>query len=119
MASQQPLALIIGSTGATGNGITKALAASGNFLVAALVRPSSLQKPAVSELRAQGVEIRAGDIKDDSESLKNVLEGADILISAVAVFVIPDQRDIFRLAKEVDVQRVIPCDFGTAYRTPS
>ncbi|TBU25824.1 hypothetical protein BD311DRAFT_808870 [Dichomitus squalens] len=50
-----------------------------------------------SELHAQGVEVRAGDIKDDSESLKKVLEGVDILINAV----------------EVGVQRVIPCDFGT------
>ncbi|TBU26592.1 NAD(P)-binding protein [Dichomitus squalens] len=113
MTGQQPLVLIIGSTGNTGNGITKALVASGNFRVAALIRPSSLDKPAVSELRAQGIEIRAGDIKDDSESLKKVLEGVDILISTVVRSAIQDQRDIFRAAKEVGVQRVIPCDFGS------
>ena len=37
----------------------------------------------------------------------------DILVSAVVAWVIREQRDIIRAAKEVGVQRVVPCDFGT------
>lgn len=36
-----------------------------------------------------------------------------IFISAVDPRVLDDQKDAFRAAKEVGVQRVIPCDFAT------
>ncbi|KAI1784381.1 NAD(P)-binding protein [Ganoderma leucocontextum] len=113
MASQKPLVLVVGATGITGRIITNALLTSGDFRVAAIIRPSSLSKPAVSDLRARGVEIRTGDINDGVESLKKTLEGADILVSAVVAWVISEQRDVIRAAKEVGVQRVVPCDFGT------
>ena len=77
------------------------------------MRPSSLSKPAVADLRARGVEIRTGDLNDGVESLKQTLAGADILVSAVVPSAIREQRDIIRAAKEVRVQRVVPCDFGT------
>ena len=79
--------------------------------MAALVRSASLSKPETERLRAAGVEIREGDVTDDYEKLKKVVEGVDILISAVYALVIPLQRNIFRAAKEAGVKRIIPCDF--------
>ncbi|PIL32964.1 hypothetical protein GSI_05082 [Ganoderma sinense ZZ0214-1] len=113
MASQKPLVLVLGATGATGKVIANALLESGNFRVAAVVRPSSLSKPAVADLRARGAEIRTGDLNDGLESLKQTLAGADILVSAVIAWAISQQRDLILAAKEVGVQRVVPCDFGT------
>ena len=78
-----------------------------------MVRAASLSKPATEQLRAAGVEIREGDATDDYEKLRKVVEGVDVLISAVYATVVPLQRDIFRAAKEMGVKRVVPCDFGT------
>ena len=50
---------------------------------------------------------------DDYEELKGHLQGVDILISAVNARVVGQQREIFRAAKEVGVQRVVPCDWAT------
>ncbi|KAI1782257.1 NAD(P)-binding protein [Ganoderma leucocontextum] len=119
LVSQKPLVLVVGATGTTGKNITDAVLASGNFKlvaiqrVGALIRPSSLSKPAVSELRARGVEIRTGDLNDSIESLRQSLEGVDILVSTIAVWAISQQRDIIRAAKAAAVERVVPCDFGT------
>ena len=78
-----------------------------------LVRPTSVTKPATETLKASGVEIRVGSLTDDFEKLKQHLEGVNILISAVDARVVGEQREIFRAAKEVGVQRVVPCDWAT------
>ncbi|KAI0359473.1 NAD-P-binding protein [Trametes cingulata] len=113
MASDKPLALVLGATGTTGGSIVKGLLESGNFRVAALVRPASISKPVTQEFRSAGVEIRTGDLQDGIPRLKEVLEGVDILISAVDGKVVLDQKDVLRAAKELGtVKRVVPCDFA-------
>ena len=37
----------------------------------------------------------------------------DILVSSVVPWAIADQKNIIRAAKEVDVKRVVPCEFAT------
>ncbi|KAI0740568.1 NAD(P)-binding protein [Earliella scabrosa] len=113
MSNNKPLVLVLGATGQTGQSIVDGLVKSAEFRVAAMVRAVSLSKPATEQLRAAGVEIREGDVTDDYEKLKKVVEGVDVLISAVYATVVPLQRDIFRAAKEMGVKRVVPCDFGT------
>ncbi|TFK78526.1 NAD-P-binding protein [Polyporus arcularius HHB13444] len=113
MATDKPTVLILGGTGYTGQSIVDGLLKSGNFRVAVLVRPTSVTKPATDKLKASGVEIRVGNLTDDYEKLKQHLQGVDVLISAVDARVIGQQREIFRAAKEVGVQRVIPCDWAT------
>ncbi|KAH9888501.1 NAD-P-binding protein [Cubamyces lactineus] len=113
MASDRPLVLVLGATGHTGGSIVNGLVASGNFRVAALVRPASSSKPAAEALRASGVEIRVGDLFDGVEKLTSALAGVDVLISAVTAFVVEHQKDVFRAAKAAGVKRVVPCDFGT------
>lgn len=73
----------------------------------------SVSKPQTDALRASGVEIRLGDITDDPEKLRESLAGVDILISAVSAWIIDDQKEIFRTAKDVGVKRVVPCDWAT------
>ncbi len=77
------------------------------------VRPTSVTKPATQTLKASGVEIRVGALTDDYEKLKQQLQGVDVLISAVDAWVLGKQREIFRAAKEVGIQRVVPCDWAT------
>ncbi|KAL1944038.1 hypothetical protein VTO73DRAFT_3856 [Trametes versicolor] len=108
--SNKPLVLVLGATGFTGQSITEGLLKSGGFRIAALVRPTSVSKPQTETLRTSGVEIRLGDIKDTPEKLRETLAGVDILISAASAYI---QEDIFRAAKEVGVQRVVPCDWAT------
>ena len=130
MSDNKPLVLVLGATGRTGQSIVNGLLKSGEFVgatpahrthiltklvqrVAAMVRAASLSKPATEQLRAAGIEIREGDVADDYEKLKQVVEGVDVLISAVNASAVPLQREIFRAAKEMGVKRVVPCDFGT------
>ncbi|KAH9856818.1 NAD-P-binding protein [Lenzites betulinus] len=111
--STLPLVLVVGATGHTGGSIAHALLDSHNFRVAALVRPASETKPATQALRAAGVEIRLGDITDDLAKLKAHLAGVAIVVSAVVAWTVTEQKDLIRAAKEVGVQRFVPCDFGT------
>ena len=56
-------ALVTGATGFTGGHMARTLAARGER-VRAIVRPRSLDKPAVAALRALGIEIVPGDLVD-------------------------------------------------------
>ncbi|KAI0764287.1 NAD-P-binding protein [Trametes elegans] len=113
MSSQKPLVLVIGATGFTGQSVVNGLLKSGDFRVAALVRPSSLEKPVVKELRASGVEIRPGDATDSADKLKEVLSGVDIIVCTIIGTLIEAQRELFRVAKGVGVKRVVPNDWAT------
>ncbi|KAI0706022.1 NAD-P-binding protein [Cerioporus squamosus] len=113
MTTITPTVLVLGGTGFTGQSIVDGLLKSGNFRVVVVVRATSVTKPATEKLKASGVEIRVGSLTDDYEKLKQLLQGVDILISAVDARVLSEQRQIFRAAKEVGVQRVVPCDWAT------
>ncbi|KAI0657639.1 NAD-P-binding protein [Cubamyces menziesii] len=113
MASERPLVLIAGATGRTGESIVKGLLASGNFRIAALVRPESISKPIVETFRRSGVEIRIGDINDSEEKLTEALAGVDVFISTVVAWLIDEQKGAIRAAKAAGVKRVIPCDWAT------
>ncbi|KAI0692308.1 NAD-P-binding protein [Cerioporus squamosus] len=113
MSSPKPLVLVLGATGKTGGIIVKGLLASGNFRIAALVRPESASKSAAEKLRSSGVEIRLGDLEDSVEKHKETLAGVDILISTVIATSVSKEKNVFLAAKEAGVKRVIPSDFGT------
>ncbi|KAH9925889.1 NAD-P-binding protein [Epithele typhae] len=111
--SNKPLALIIGASGLTGETITGAMLKAGDFRLAALIRPASMAKSSTEALRAQGIEIRAGDVTCDAKELKDALHGVHTVVSAVAFWHLLDQKNVIRAAKEAGVQRIVPCDFGT------
>ena len=58
------------------------------------------------------MEIRAGDVTDGYDKLKEVLDGVNIVVSAVPAWLISAQKDLFRAAKDVGVQHVVPSDFA-------
>ncbi|KAL0065594.1 hypothetical protein AAF712_007372 [Marasmius tenuissimus] len=106
--------LLAGAGGRTGSSIAKALTKRPEkFLVKAIVREESLQKPIVGELRELGVEIVKGDIVEDKpEALQEYLKDVDTVIITTIPHQ-PDQQNKFLLAtKEAHVKRVIPSDFG-------
>ncbi|KAI0359310.1 NAD-P-binding protein [Trametes cingulata] len=113
MSDATPLVLVLGATGFTGQSIVDGLLASGNFRIAAMVRPGSVSKPAAQKLRASGVDIRAGELTDSAEALKEILAGVDIVVSAVSAWAVDDQRPLLAVAKELGVKRVVPGDWAT------
>ncbi|KAJ8474130.1 hypothetical protein ONZ45_g16059 [Pleurotus djamor] len=108
--STKQLVLIVGATGNTGTAIAHAILKEGNFRLAILVRQSSTSKPIVEDLVAARAELRIGDITESADKLEAALQGVDIVISTVQIFL--DQRPLFDAAKKAGVSRVIPSDFG-------
>ncbi|KAF9262028.1 NAD(P)-binding protein [Marasmius fiardii PR-910] len=108
---------LAGATGTTGSSIAKALASQPEkFSVKAIIRSASLEKPVVQELKASGIEIITGDINIDSvETLEGYLKGVDTVIIATNPFYEkPDhQHKLILAAKNAQVKRVVPSDFGT------
>ncbi|KAI4521103.1 NAD(P)-binding protein [Schizophyllum commune Loenen D] len=111
--SEKPRVVVVGATGLTGTSIVNGLLRANNYRVAAVVR--SATKPAALEFQKRGAELLVcSDLaKATHEELVALLNGADILISAIYAFILDAQRPLFAAAKEVGVSRVIPCDFGT------
>ncbi|KAJ7755232.1 hypothetical protein B0H16DRAFT_1417967 [Mycena metata] len=106
--------LLLGATGETGGSILKGLLNEPqSFEVEALVRPSSVTKPAVKALAARGVNIRVADIAGPLEELIKILAGIDVLISAIDAESQLAQLQLATAAKKAGVKRFVPCAFTT------
>ena len=82
--------------------------------VVAGVRSSSASKPAVSELKSRGVEIRLLDLENgQAEDRVKALQGVDTVITTIAWTQLQSQKPLIDAAKEAGVRRFIPCDWGT------
>ncbi|KAG7094458.1 hypothetical protein E1B28_008054 [Marasmius oreades] len=108
------IVLLVGSTGKTGSSIVRALAKlPEKYVIKALVRRSSMDKPIVQEFRNLGVEIVPGDLAGDTqESLETKLNNVDIVINATIPVEDGNQNKLFLAAKNASVKRVVPSDFG-------
>lgn len=81
------------------------------------VRPSSVDKPSVVELRNKGVAIIPVDLATaSSEHLQEILRGANTVICSLVYTQLGLQHKIIEAAKAVGVPRFVPCDFGTPGR---
>lgn len=76
------------------------------------MRPASVHKPAVTELRDQGVAIVTADL-DDTAALVPILEGIDIVISAIGPEGQLQQLNLIDAATQAGVKRFVPCGFTT------
>ncbi|KAF7334591.1 Isoflavone reductase family protein [Mycena venus] len=133
MASKQRV-LLLGATGETGGSILNGLLEhTDSFVplspnydfpvglitffpaqdVEALVRPSSIEKPAVKALVERGVQIRVGDTNGPTEDLVGLLTGVDVLISAIDPGSLLAQIQLATAAKQAGVKRFVPCAFTT------
>lgn len=81
--------------------------------VHALVRPLSVNKPAILKLQERGIQIRKGDLKAPEEQLIEVLAEIDVVISCVGPAEQQDQIPLAKAAKKCGVKRFIPCGFIT------
>jgi len=109
--------LIIGATGYIGTYITEqiVLAKESFGRIAIFTSPStSEKKPQVlDKLRAQGVEVIIGDVKNSQDLLK-AFEGITTVISAVGRPVIADQIPWLPLLIQApSVKRFFPSEYGT------
>ncbi|KAJ7137577.1 hypothetical protein C8R43DRAFT_1019729 [Mycena crocata] len=106
--------LLLGATGQTGRSILSGLLEdTGSFDIEALVRPSSLDKPQVKKLVELGVKIRVADLDGSVEELADVLNGIDLLISAIGATAQLAQMNLATAAKKAGVKRFVPCGFIT------
>ncbi|KAJ6556549.1 hypothetical protein DFH09DRAFT_1164724 [Mycena vulgaris] len=111
--SQQKV-LLLGATGETGGSILEALLQDpASFVVDALVRPSSAEKPDVKKLAERGVNIRIMDIGGPVEALVESLAGIDVLISTIDAMGQLTQLSLATAAKRANVKRFVPCAFTT------
>ncbi|KAI1071639.1 hypothetical protein LB507_005066 [Fusarium sp. FIESC RH6] len=105
---------IVGATGATGGSIVNGLLESETqFDITALVRPSSIEKPATVSLKEKGVNIVAVDLQGSQGELVSALKGIDVVISAIYFESLHDEIPLSTAAKEAGVKRYVPCFFGT------
>ncbi|KAL0565436.1 hypothetical protein V5O48_016587 [Marasmius crinis-equi] len=113
-STSKQLVFLVGATGRTGISIARGLSKRPDeFTVKALVRPASIDKPIVQELKSLGVEVIPGDISQDSqETLEAHLKGVDTVISTTVPIQDGDQTKLLLAAKSTGVKRVVPSDFG-------
>ncbi|KAJ7157946.1 hypothetical protein C8R43DRAFT_1095980 [Mycena crocata] len=106
--------LLLGATGETGGSVLDGLLEDpAYFDVEALVRPSSAGKPEVEKLADRGVKIRVADIGGRIEELVRVLEGMDVVVSAIDALSQLAQLQLATAAKQAGVKRFVPCAFTT------
>ncbi|KAM7196691.1 hypothetical protein V8F33_006031 [Rhypophila sp. PSN 637] len=106
---------IVGATGATGSSIVNGLLASDSapYEITALIRPPSMQKPAVAELAKRGVRVVSADLTAPQEELVRLLTGIDVVISAIYIAELKSEMLLADAAKAAGVKRFVPCFFAT------
>ncbi|KAK1221108.1 hypothetical protein PQX77_016086 [Marasmius sp. AFHP31] len=114
-SSNKQLVFLVGATGRSGSSIARVLTKQPEkFEVKAIVRPSSIDKPIIKELKSLGVKIVTGDIaNDDDETLKAHLKDVDTVI--ITTIPVPEgqQDNIIRAAKAANIKRLVPSDFAS------
>jgi nucleoside-diphosphate-sugar epimerase len=122
MSAPKPMrALVTGATGFTGGHLARHLAASG-VQVAALVRPSSVERAA--PLRDAGIEIRTGDL-GDAAAVARAAEGCDLVYHIAATYRearqgaaaytrvnVDGTRNVLAAARAAGARRVVHCSTG-------
>jgi hypothetical protein len=66
----------------------------------------------VQAIRQLQVEIRVGDAADDAVSLDLLLEGMDVVISAISPLALMQQLNLLHAAKTAGVKRFVPSAFS-------
>ncbi|KAL4796662.1 NAD(P)-binding protein [Aspergillus venezuelensis] len=106
---------IVGATGETGRSVVSGLLnAEDDFEITALIRPSSLPKRAVQDLKSRGVKVLPVDLKEISHNvLVGNLHGTDVVISTIHYQSLSDEIILANAAKDARVSRYVPCFWAT------
>ncbi|KAH8807887.1 hypothetical protein F5884DRAFT_704262 [Xylogone sp. PMI_703] len=104
---------LVGATGETGAVMLDALIKDGSFNVTCFIRSSSAGKPAVKALEDRGLKIVKGDLAGPIEETVALLQGIDIVVSALFPLTATDQLPLVDAAAKAGVKRFLPCNWGT------
>ncbi|KAF5614741.1 isoflavone reductase [Fusarium sp. NRRL 52700] len=105
---------IVGATGETGGSIVNGLLESETQSeITALVRPSSVEKPATISLKERGIKVVPIDLGGSQDELVSALTGIDTVISAIHFQSLDDEIPLSNAAKKAGVKRYVPCFFAT------
>ncbi|KAL4968084.1 uncharacterized protein BDV14DRAFT_197316 [Aspergillus stella-maris] len=106
---------IIGATGETGRSVVNGLLnAEDNFEITALIRPPSLPKRGVQDLKSRGVKVLPVDLNEISHNvLVGNLKGTDVVISTIHYQSLSDEIVLVNAAKDARVARYVPCFWAT------
>ncbi|KAH8881340.1 NAD(P)-binding protein [Thozetella sp. PMI_491] len=105
---------VLGASGETGCSIVNGMLESPtDFEITSLTRPASINSPANAKLKDRGVKIVGVDLKGPEDAVAELLQGIDIVISAVNWQGLGDQIPLANASKKAGVKRFIPCNFAT------
>lgn len=78
-----------------------------------MARASSLGKPALQELKQQGVKLVAIDLEGPEADMAELVQGMDVVISAIDASHLRAQIPLANACKAAGVGRFVPCCFAT------
>ena len=113
-STPQQHVLVIGY-GTAGSVILRALAAQPDrFRTSMLVRPDSIvsKKEALEAFRQLGIAVLPGDVTADVETLTSLLQGVDVLITALSLPMMAAQVPLAQAALAAGVKRFLPTEWG-------
>ncbi|KAI1497975.1 NAD(P)-binding protein [Biscogniauxia marginata] len=104
---------LVGATGETGSDILDALIEDGSFEITCFIRTTSAGKPEVRKLRDRGLKVVTGNLAGPLEETVGLLQGFDIVISAIFPLNALDQIPLIDAAARAGIKRFLPCNWGT------
>ncbi|KNG88567.1 hypothetical protein ANOM_002692 [Aspergillus nomiae NRRL 13137] len=101
---------IVGGTGNIGKSIVNALLSSENqdFRITALVRPQSIEKPEVVDIRSRGIRTTALDLGGSEHDLVKALEDTHVLIVCLPPRHTSQEIKLIDAASKAGVKRFVP-----------
>ncbi|KAF3801953.1 hypothetical protein GCG54_00015176 [Colletotrichum gloeosporioides] len=116
MVSKAIKVAVYGAAGESAGLIVDQLLASTTpcFEVTALVRPSSISKPAYAKLAQRGVKVVAINLNGPDVEAARVLEGQDVVVASVPPNALDSQLPLIRASKLANINRFIPTAFAMA-----
>ncbi|KAH8691396.1 isoflavone reductase family protein [Talaromyces proteolyticus] len=100
---------LVGAAGETGQSIVNGLLESEHtFQISAIVRPSSLTKPANVDLQNRGVNLISASLTGPQDELIIALSGHDVVISTISFASIEQEIPLANAAKRAGVKRFVP-----------
>jgi hypothetical protein len=78
----------------------------------AFVRPASINKPEIEQIRQMGVSVVAINLENNHQELVKALTGQEVVVSSLVPFTTGPEIALANAAKEAGVKRFVPSAFG-------
>ncbi|KAF5623697.1 isoflavone reductase P3 [Fusarium tjaetaba] len=104
---------IVGANGEAGLSIIDALSPSpSEFKLTAIVRPASINKPEIQQIKNKGVSVVPINLENNHDELVKALTGQDVVISCLVPFTTGPEIALANASKEAGIKRFLPSAFG-------